>query len=587
MLRMAKHQVIVKRLSAVETLGATTVICTDKTGTLTENSLEVAALVLPPDQVLGKDKDKTLAESLPENIQFGDNYRYLREVAILCNTATLQEKGDGWQESGDPLETSLLKFVWKTDIDVPAFREQYTRDKEQPFTSETKVMGTLHKKEDGWFVAAKGAAENLLERCSHMLDNGKAQALTDEARKKWLEHIEKLATQGLKALAFAMKENAAQEEDFMQDLVFLGLIGFLDPPRADVKQVVEECRKAQIKVMMLTGDHPATALNIAQQLAISEDGPDAVINGKDMKRFEELDDQEKEHWAKATVFARVDPRQKLDLVSVLQERRQIVAMTGDGVNDAPALKKADIGIAMGIRGTQVSQEVADMVLRDDAFTSIVKAIEQGRIIFENIRRFIIFLLSCNLSELLVIGIIASLNLPFQLVALQILFINLITDVFPALALGVTEGNKLVMEQAPKDPDQPIVDRKRWVAIWIYSAVIAAAALGAAATGQAMEQSEMANHILFFTLIFSQLLHVLNMASTKEPFFNNEIFRNKYIWMAIGLSAVITIITVFIPPLAKVLHVRHMNSLSWYLVAGFSAGSFVVIQGLKRAFRLSN
>jgi Ca2+-transporting ATPase len=582
MLRMARQQVIVKRLSAVETLGATTIICTDKTGTLTENSLEVAALVMPPDNMLEKDtgKDQTLVENIPEDIRSGDNYRQLLEVAILCNNASL-EKADGrWKETGDPLEVSLLKFVSGTDIDVEEYRNKYSREDEAPFNSETKVMGTLHKKDSGYLVAAKGAAENLLEYCTHVLDGG-IKELDDNARQHWTQRTEELAGKGLKALAFAMKEEEQAAEEFMKDLVFLGLIGFLDPPRPDVKQVIAECRTAQIKVTMLTGDHPATASNIAGQLGISDSGSPKVINGREMKKFEELTGEEKERWAKAAVFARVDPRQKLDLVSVLQERGHIVAMTGDGVNDAPALKKSDIGIAMGIRGTQVSQEVADMVLKDDAFTSIVKAVEQGRVIFDNIRNFITFLLSCNLSELLVIGIAAALNLPFQLIALQILFINLITDVLPALALGVTEGDADVMKKPPKDPSHPIIDRKRWFAIWTYSAVIAAAALGAAVTGRDVDSPEAANNILFFTLIFSQLLHVLNMASAREPLFNNEIFRNKYVWMAIGISAAITLLVLFVPVLSEVLHVRNMRGTDWYYVAGFSAAGFVVIQVLKR------
>jgi len=583
MLRMARHQVIVKRLSAVETLGATTVICTDKTGTLTENSLEVAALAMPPEQVLEKDHNKgqPLAESIPDQVREDRSYRYILDVAVLCNNASLEKKNGSWKETGDPLETSLLKFAWQTDMDVEEYRQRYPKEKEATFSSETRVMATLHKKDEGWFIAAKGATENLLEYCTQVLDNGETKELTESDKRKWLQQTEELAGHGLKPLAFAMREPGQPTDKLLEELVFLGVTGFLDPPRKDVKQVIKECRSARIKVTMLTGDHPATARNIARQLGISEKDQDTVINGRDMKSYEQLSAEEKERWTQAAVFARVDPRQKLDLVSVLQERGHIVAMTGDGVNDAPALKKADIGIAMGIRGTQVSQEVADMVLKDDAFTSIVKAIEQGRVIFENIRRFIMFLLSCNLSELLVIGMAAALNLPFQLVALQILFINLITDVLPALALGVTEGSEAVMEKAPKNPEQPIIDRKRWIAIWSYSAVIAAAALGAAVVDAGAGNDQAPNNVLFFTLIFSQLLHVLNMVSAREPLFNNEIWRNKYIWISIGISTLLTLLTLFIPALTKVMRVGAMDRQDWLLVAAFSVGSFVVVQALKR------
>jgi len=582
MLRMARQQVIVKRLSAVETLGATTVICTDKTGTLTENSLEVAAIVMPPDQLLEKGgKGAQLTGNMPQEVKSGKNYQLLLEVAVLCNNASLEKKDDGWKESGDPLEVSLLKFAWETDTNPDEYRNKYPKEKEAPFNSETKVMGTLHKKDNTYFATAKGAAEALLDYCTHVLDSGEIKALDDKEKKRWLQRTEELAGKGLKALSFAMKEQDQVTDQFMQDLVFLGLIGFLDPPRADVKQVIAECRSARIKITMLTGDHPATARNIAAQLGISEDGDTTVINGREMEKYEALTKEQKERWIDAAVFARVDPRQKLDLVSVLQEKGHIVAMTGDGVNDAPALKKSDIGIAMGIRGTQVSQEVADMVLKDDAFSSIVNAVEQGRVIFENIRNFITFLLSCNLSELLVIGIAAAFNLPFQLIALQILFINLITDVLPALALGVTEGDADVMKRPPNDPAQPIISRKRWLAIWSYSAVIATSALAAALTGMDIENPEAANNILFFTLIFSQLLHVLNMSSAHEPLFNNEIFRNKFVWIALGISAGITVLVFFIPLFSEVLHVRNMSGEDWYLVAAFSFASMVLIQVLKR------
>lgn len=308
------------------------------------------------------------------------------------------------------------------------------------------------------------------------------------------------------------------------------------------------------QLMMLTGDHPATAVNIANQLHICEQAQQLIV-GKEMKPLSELTAPDKQHWHNAGVFARVSPRQKPDLVSVLQENHDSVAMTGDGVNDAPALKKADIG--MGIR--------------------------QGRIIFDNIRMFVIYLLSCNLSELLVIGLCAAFNLPFQLFALQILFINLITDVPPAMAPGAAEGNQTVMKQTSKDPSGPLIDKKRWISIWVYALVIAAATPGAAMPGiNKGETGAATNNVLFFTLILCQLLHVLNMASGKEAFFNNEIIRNKLVWIAIIISLGITLVTLVIPALSQSLRVTHMHPAKWALTLGFSFGSVIVIRILKSA-----
>lgn len=545
MIQMAKHQVIVKKLSAVETLGAATMICTDKTGTLTENKMEVTETV--PDK-----KDEAALE-------------YLQRVAVLCNNASLEE------ETGDPLEVSLLQFAERSGADVQQLQSSWQKKAEAPFNSDTKVMGTIHQNEKGHFISAKGATENLVDYCSQIFQNGKTASFSEADKKAWLEKTDKLAASGLKPLAFAMKETDKAEKDFMHDLVFLGIAGFMDPPRPDVQQVIKECHTAGIGIMMLTGDHPATAANIASQLGISDDQHNGVINGRDM-------DAQRDKWLQSTVFARVSPKQKLDLVDALQQEHHIVAMTGDGVNDAPALKKADIGIAMGIRGTQVSQEVADMVLKDDSFTSIVQAIKQGRIIFENIRRFIIFLLSCNLSELLVIGVIALLNLPFQLVALQILFINLITDVLPAMALGFTKGDDAVMQKKPKDPRQPILDKRKWFSIWIYAAVI-----GGSAVAAAFFTEGVANNALFFTLIFSQLLHSFSMTAAKEKFFSGPVLKNIYLWSAVLLSIGITLLTLAVPPVAEALQLEQMEWRNWGIIVLCSVGSLLVVRLLK-AFR---
>lgn len=561
MIKMARKNVIVKQLSAVETLGGTSVICTDKTGTLTKNKIEVSTIVTNSDE----------AREL------------IKGVCVLCNTADIYLK----KELGDPLEIGLLKYAVKEGVDINDYRRRYSKISEEPFSSETKIMCTLHQAGSGLTVYAKGAAEELLDRCTRVKGTSGEPHLDDQLRSHWLREAERLASSGLRVIAAAYKTSGFPEEKLSQDLVFLGLIGMIDPPREEVFPAIQECRAAGIHVIMITGDHPATARNIAHQLRIADNYDAPVIIGKEMKDFEELPAGEKMKWMNANIFARVSPKQKLDLVSVLQENQEVVAMTGDGINDAPALKKADIGVAMGLRGTQVAQEVADMILKDDSFTSIVLAIRQGRIIFENIRKFVIFLLSCNLSELLVISIASVFNLHFQLFPLQILFINLVTDVLPALALGMTEGSPDIMKKMPRNLGEAIIDVDRWKAILFYSAIIGATSIGAVFLSHYLLHYPeswsqlLCNNILFFTLIFSQLLHVFNMGNSSAGFFSSEVFRNRYVWMAVGVSAAILMLVYSIAPLKEALSLHEMSAYDWAITLAASVFSLVVIQISKK------
>jgi Ca2+-transporting ATPase len=562
MMKMAKYNVIVKKLSAVETLGGTNVICTDKTGTLTQNKIEVNKIVTPAD-----------------NIEASE---IINRIAVLCNTAELQNSNGTVKEIGDPLETGLLKFAEKNSINVQSYRTKYPKLKEEPFSSETKIMATLHKDQNNSTTYAKGASEELLLRCNRILEKDGIKELNAENRTLWIKKAEELANSGLRVIAGAYNPSASAEGDLSVNLVFVGLFGMIDPPREEVFEAIKECKSAGIKVIMITGDHPATAKNIAVKLGIADNDNFKAMVGKEMKDYEHLTAKEKTSWMDTQVFARVSPKQKLDLVAVLQEGKNIVGMTGDGVNDAPALKKADIGIAMGLRGTQVSQEVSDMVLKNDSFSSIVIAIKQGRIIFENIRKFVIFLLSCNLSELLVIATASVFNLHFQLFALQILFINIITDVLPALALGVTEGSNEIMQRPPRNMNEPIIDKKRWIAIFFYSIVIGAVSVGAVFFSHLTVHNketwnpELCNNILFFSLIFSQLLHVFNMGNGTS-FFNSEVFRNKYVWGAIALSVIILLGVYAIEPVRKVLSIYEMSVYDWLISIGASIVSLIIIQ----------
>lgn len=569
MLRMAKQQVIIRQLPAVETLGTTTVICTDKTGTLTENDLELVRLELSPAFKWKKEE--------PPGDCSAENYKRFFQVAVLCNTASLGNGENGSSATGDPLEISLLKFTNEHKCDNGKELRAAEKTDEVPFTSETRIMAMQHKRGDSFLVTAKGATENLLPLCRYVLEDNEVRDLNDEDRKKWKSLTEAFAKDGLKPLAFAYKENSSHQSDLLEGLVFVGLAGFLDPPRKDIAASIKTCRAAGIKVVMLTGDHPATAAHVAEMLQLT-DIP-GVITGSEMTAYDSVTPEEKKKWLNTHIFARVTPAQKLDLVKALQEEHEIVAMTGDGVNDAPALKKADIGVAMGIRGSQVSRETADMILQDDSFNSLVKGIEQGRVIFDNIRRFIIYLLSCNLSELLVIGIIAVLGLSFRLLPLQILLINLVTDVLPALALGIIKGNGTEMGRKPQDLHAPIISRAKWKAITIYAVIISIFTL---LSGEIAENISMnANNVLFFTLAFSQLTHVLNMAEAKEAFLNNHITKNRYVWMAVLCSAAIMLLISGIPVIAAPFKLHFPTAGEWLVVLLCSFGSLLTIRGIKK------
>jgi P-type Ca2+ transporter type 2C len=583
MLKMAKHNVIVKKLSAVETLGGTTVICTDKTGTLTQNRVEVNRLLTPSGEWMDKKADITISDK---------QFELATKVAVLCNTAEIFSDGNELKEVGDPLETGLLKFAYSRHKDINLLRTENPKVDEEPFSSETKIMATLHEVNGSYFVCAKGAAEELLDKCKGVYNEDGISTLDLKAKEKWIREAENLASSGERVIAMAYRETNEKPKTLSRHLTFLGLVGMIDPPRPEVLPAIEECKSAGINVVMITGDHPSTAKKIGLELGIISNPGTEIIHGSQMKDYEELTKEEKNWWADTNVFARVNPRHKLDLVKVLQEKGNVVGMTGDGVNDAPALKKADIGIAMGERGTQVAQEVADMVLKDDSFSSIVVAIRQGRIIFENIRKFVIFLLSCNLSELFVIAVAAVMNLHFQLFPLQILFINLITDVLPALALGITRGSSEIMKQVPRPPGEPIIDSRRWKAIFCYSIIISLCSIGAvlyshynlhSAEGW---QPQLCNNILFFTLILSQLLHVLNMGSGNSWFFRTEVFRNRYVWYSLIISIVGLITLVQFPVVKQALDIHDVNMADWSTIIIASMLSFILIQ-LTRKFKIAN
>ncbi len=572
MLKMSRYNVIVKKLSAVETLGGVNVICTDKTGTLTQNKMEVVHIDTPS----GKwKKDDPF-------IEHKENLELLSKCAVLCNTADIQTSGEEIKGIGDPLEIALLKFVKDTGEDIDSVRKDFLKKHEEPFSSETKIMSTLHESDGQYYIFAKGAPEELLLKCTEIYEES-VGPLDTQKKEEWLTAAETLSATGHRVIAMAFRKTDGVPSSLTEALVFLGFVGMIDPPRPEVLPAINDCKTAGIKVVMITGDHPSTAHFIGTQLGISQEHEVPII-GKDMKEYEDISEEEKQSWINTSVFARVNPKHKLDLIKVFQEKGFVVGMTGDGVNDAPALKKSDIGIAMGLRGTQVAQDVSDMILKDDSFTSIVVAIRQGRVLFANIKKFVTFLLSCNLSEIIVIAFAAVLNMHFQLLTLQILFINLVTDVLPALALGATMGGINIMKLPPRKSSEPIVDKNRWKLIFFYAVVIALASTLAVLinhygyhSGQPWDAA-MCNNILFFTIIFCQLFHVFNMGT--GPFFKTEVIRNKYVWVSVVGSIVILLSVIQIPFVRQALNIVDMTLREWILILSAAVFSVIIIQTAK-------
>jgi len=573
MIRMARHNALVNELGAVETLGGTSVICTDKTGTLTENKMTVVELVL-------EDGPVTIGQTL--EVQQNDSLREALEVSVLCNNASLASSEQSHSGLGDPLEVALLVAARKAGIDGDGLRQRFPEEREDAFDSDTKVMATFNRIADGYRVAVKGAFEEVIAPCSSVRTNTGIEPLNGDRRKHWLDANTKLTEQGRRVLALASKQVNSLDAPPYEDLCFLGLVVMEDPPRSDVPDAIQACRQAGIRVVMITGDHPKTAFSIASAVGLTEDDTDDVVVGKDIVPADRMSAQDREHYRATSVFARVSPRQKLDLIDVHQQSGSVVAMTGDGVNDAPALKKADIGIAMGQRGTQVAREAADMVLKDDAFATIVVAVQQGRVIFDNIRRFVLYLLSCNVSEVMIVFAASLVNAPLPILPLQILFLNLVTDVFPALALGVAEGDPRVMERRPRRPEEPILPTRQWFSIAGYGVLITFSVLLAFAVALKVfvVDTERAVTISFLTLALAQLWHVFNMRGAGSRVLRNEITRCRYVWSALGLCVGLLLIAIYVPVVAGVMGLTRPGLREWLLVLLCSALTWMVGQGVK-------
>ena len=583
MLLMARRNAIVKKLSAVETLGSTNIILTDKTGTLTENKIYVDTFSFPEEKLKVRIENNSLKIEKGQLEKVEENYEKLKLVGVLCNNAAVKPGGDNKKLLGDPIEIALITLANASGKTAEELQAQYERIAEIPFSSETKMMGTLHKGPAGQFAAAKGSVEHLLEKCNKIQKGEAIGDLGSDIKKNILSESEQMAAEGLRVLAFAYREDAGLTKDnFLNDLVYVGMIGFLDPPRMDIKEAILSCRNGGIKIAMITGDHPLTALNIARKVGVVEDGEQDVIIGKDLPHMDSLTEDWKQKILSTAVFARTTPKQKLDIVEVYQKAGNIVAMTGDGVNDAPALKKADVGIAMGIRGTQVAKETASIILKDDSFTSIAAAVSHGRIIFKNIQNFVVYLVSCNLSEIMIVTLMGFIAPDSVLLPLQVLFLNMVTDVFPALALGVGNGDKTIMDKPPRDPNKNIITNRSWIAIGIYAAIMTLSVLLAVLycrfTITADGRTE--NNIAFITLTFAQLFHVFNMSSSHSRLLVNDVTKNKFIWWALFICCGLLALVFVLPQMRLVLNLSVLPAKIW--IVSITAGilPLILIQGYK-------
>lgn len=576
MWRMAEHNALISRLSAVETLGATTVIFTDKTGTLTENRMRVRRFILSGEEI-EIDEDQTPDPEQDVRLQ------KILEIGALCNNASLNQE----KEIGDPTETALLRIAEEAGVHRQQLLEEYPEIREEAFSAETKMMATFHEQEGKILVAVKGAPEEVLERCTRVAGGDELVELSQDTRNEWVEENRSLAEEGMRLIALAYKEADSKSSEPYADLILLGFAALHDPPRKDVPDALEACATAGIRVIMVTGDHPATALGIAAAVGLEAD-ESKTLKGDVLQGTDSLSSEELERVLNASIFARVTPEQKLTLISLYRERGKIVAMTGDGVNDAPALKKADIGVAMGKRGTQVAKEAADMVIKDDRFSTIVVAIRYGRGIFNNIRNFIYYLISGNVSEVAIITLATLVGAPLPLLPLQILYINLIGDVFPALALGMGDTRAQIMQQPPREPKEPVLTRRHWLGIGGHTLVFTIAVLGAFAVALVLWEvsAERAVTISFSSLVLARLWHVFNMRDPASPLFRNEITTNPYIWGAIGIGLGLLLFAIYLPGLSNILGLVAPDTQEWLLILTASLIPLLVGQAVKLRTRFT-
>lgn len=544
--RMAEKRALVKQLPAVETLGSATVICTDKTGTLTENKMTVTEFYTADNLLENKENNIT---------------DLLAYCAVLCNNSSIING----EVQGDPTEGALLKFAEDNDYNVEKIIKKNKKEYEKPFDSDRKLMTVICKDEQDKKTAyIKGAPEELIKKCNYAFINGEKKKITEKEKALIAKKCDYLADNALRSLGFAYKIAKLTEKEVEEDLIFLGITGMIDPPRKEVMASIKSCHEAGVRVIMITGDHKKTAVAIAKQLGIYRDS-DLAVN---VEEFHEMTREElHKKLPKISVFSRVSPKDKLDIVKALQEQQEIVGMTGDGVNDAPAVNTADIGIAMGKNGTDVAKDAADMLLLDDNFSTIEVAIKEGRRIYRNIQKVIQFLLTGNIAEVLTILLAMVFNLKTPILAVHILFVNLITDTLPALALGVDPANKNTMKHPPTKKGT-LFEKGMIFNIACYGMLLTLLSFTAYFIGL-QQNYETAITMTFITLCLSQIVHAMNQHSNTISFFSKEQPKNKMLFLAMLASVLILMTIIFVPALSQFFSIAPLDSTQWLITIGLS------------------
>jgi len=572
--RMSKENAIIKTLPAVETLGTCTVICTDKTGTLTQNKMIVEKIYTSDSEILVsgegyspvgiflKDKEKI-------DIKTHETIFKAIEIGVLCNNAALKEVEGEWVIEGEPTEGALVSMAHKAGVIKIEYDTKYKKIKEHSFDPNRKMMSVIHLHKGKSIVHSKGAPEFILKNAKFYLKHGEVKPLTEKIHKRFLEQNQKYASDGYRVLALAYKEHEGSDEQnsVENNLIFVGLVGIRDPPDPYTSDAIRKCKEAGIRPVMITGDSEITAAAIGKELGIYSEGCNIVI-GEELDKI--IDKKEEEEFLKiidsVTIFARTTPEQKLLIVRCLQKKGHVVAMTGDGINDAPALKKADIGVAMGLRGTEVAKESSDLILKDDRFSTIIKAVESGRNIYNNIRKFIYYLLVGSISEVLLIllAVIVGINLP--LTALMILFINIVTSEFPAIGLSLEKSNPNIMKRKPRDTKESILND--FIILRIFSTV-PFMVLGTLSLyiWELFNSGDIAKAqtITFVTIIFFELFHTFNTKSWNRSIYNKEIFSNKILNLGVLFSLLLTILLIYVPNLQNIFGTVALNYFDWILI----------------------
>lgn len=558
--KMLKRNALVRKLPAVETLGCTSVICSDKTGTLTQNKMTVKEVYIN-----GK-----IVELQKENINNVKGIEKLKGALVHCNDCQLDKKSKKLDKAlfGDPTETALVRMFFDKVSDVKNFTDNVERVFDIPFDSTRKMMSVIVKENNREICYIKGAPERIIEKSNYIYEDGIVKPLTYQKKKLISNSLEAMSSRALRCIGAAYKvDGLVKNEKLENDLIFIGLAGSIDPPRKEARDAVLKCKLAGIKPVMITGDHKNTALAIAKSLNICKN-EDQVLTGKEI---EEMTDRELYNRVNNTrVFARVSPNHKLRIVKAFKARGNIVAMTGDGVNDAPAIKEADIGISMGISGTDVTKEASSMILMDDNFNTIVAAVEEGRVIYDNIRKFIRYLLSCNLGEVLTMFLATLFMLPNPLTPIQILFVNLATDGLPAIALGVDPADSDIMRQQPRDKKEGIFARGLTEKILIRGTLIGVCTLLSFMVGRYYRMDlETCRTIALSTLIMSQLFHVFECRSERHSIFEIKLFTNPYLVGAVTVSISMLLAILYVPFLRGIFHTVPLMINHWAIVVFFS------------------